>query len=600
MNSQAALSEGPISAPIGRRSGAPIIGNVGQEFVQSALSNDPIAGINEIQARASLADPRCRPLLGLLHQLGVNRTDSHRYIVQQSIEVLLSRIPSLPGERLLSLLEETFPYITIPDLRAIPLAVLDRLRPVPSTFLKQLAADREIFWELPIGVQRQAWELDKKLLRTHALSLLSAYTYETATWVQALNMDEATEPVPDAITLKKGVGAGNYNDDDDDDNQEMVEGNAGCIKPAAGGSFKAGIHHKLPQLARRNLRNGSAALRQLVAMVGSSPSVYRGIVDLCTIRFREQDSEKQTQSVGMKDAALCALRSQLLMAMHDAGETNITSGDSCHKLAWTLDACIKDKMFNSRRLLELRNFFSSFIKAADDRRQLGKKRRTSISGMRGGQRSGGRGGDDDAESAGVPGAAAAFADDPLRELGAAGMVLRDPAVFHLMLHQIVRCLEKCVEVQAVPKEDKDLVFLTQLLTLAVGVRSMLRDGTYDFPEPDPEVLNTLYPLVADLILDAELIEVDDEDDGQSGQSGGKEEIEEEVEPPPEDMVFLMVKDEIARRVVQTYALKRLAAGDLKTASRLLQAIVRINHLYIFFNLDFITIFFCLFLGLNLR
>lgn len=568
MNSQAALSEGPISAPTGRRSDAPLIGNVGQEFVQSALSNDPIAGINEIQTRASLADPRCRPLLGLLHQLGVNRTDSHRYVVQQSIDVLLSRIPSLPGERLLSLLEETFPYITIPDLRAIPLAVLDRLRPVPSTFLKQLAADREIFWELPIGVQRQAWELDKKLLRTHALSLLSAYTYETATWVQALNMDESTEAVPTSASLKKGgVGAGDSHEDDDDQ-QEMLEAIGG-----GSGGLTSGIHHKLPQLARRNLRNGSAALRQLVAMVGSSSSVYRGIVDLCTIRFREQDADKQTQPVGMKDAALCALRSQLLMAMHDAGETSITSGDSCHKLAWTLDACIKDKMFNSRRLLELRNFFSSFIKAADDRRQLGKKRRSSGSGKRGVQRSGRRSGEDDAESAGVPGAAAVFADDPLRELGAAGMVLRDPAVFHLMLHQIVRCLEKCVEVQAVPKEDKDLVFLTQLLTLAVGVRSMLRDGAYDFPDADPEVLNTLYPLIADLILDAELMEVDDAD-GDGGQSGRKQEIEEEVEPPPEEMVFLMVKDEIGRRVVQTYALKRLAAGDLKTASRLLQAIVR--------------------------
>jgi negative elongation factor B len=570
MNSQAALSEGPISAPTGRRSGAPLIGNVGQEFVQSALSNDPIAGINEIQARASLADPRCRPLLGLLHQLGVNRTESHKYIVQQSIEVLLSRIPTLPGERLLSLLEETFPYITIPDLRAVPLAVLDRLRPVPSTFLKQLAADREIFWELPIGVQRQAWELDKKLLRTHALSLVSAYTYETATWVQALNMDEATEPLLDdsvKTSLKKPEGL----DLNEDEDHEMAEADGGATTKAAGST---GIHHKLPTLARRNLRNGSAALRQLVAMVGASPSVYRGIVDLCTVRFEKIDEEKQTQSVGMKDAALCALRSQLLMAMHDAGETSITSGDSCHKLAWTLDACVKDKMFNSRRLLELRNFFSSFIKAAEARKLLGKKRRSHTSGRRN-QRSGG--GDDDAESAGVPGAAAAFPDDPLRDLGAAGMVLRDPAVFHLMLHQIVRCLEKCVEVQAVPKDDNDLVFLTQLLTLAVGVRSMLREGTYDFPEADPEVLNTLYPLIADLILDAELMDADDEDDDGGGTAGN-----EEVEPPPEDMVFLMVKDEIGRRVVQTYALKRLAAGDLKTANRLLQAIVSfILFLFIF-------------------
>ncbi len=29
------------------------------------------------------------------------------------------------------------------------------LQPVPATFLKQLATDRELFWDLPVGVQRQ-------------------------------------------------------------------------------------------------------------------------------------------------------------------------------------------------------------------------------------------------------------------------------------------------------------------------------------------------------------------------------------------------------------------------------------------------------------
>ncbi len=37
----------------------------------------------------------------------------------------------------------------------MPLAVLGRLHPVPATFLKQLATDGELFWQLPIGVQRQ-------------------------------------------------------------------------------------------------------------------------------------------------------------------------------------------------------------------------------------------------------------------------------------------------------------------------------------------------------------------------------------------------------------------------------------------------------------
>lgn len=51
--------------------------------------------------------------------------------------------------------QASFPYIGIGDLRAVPLAVLDRLQPVPATFLKQLATDKDLFWDLPLGVQRQ-------------------------------------------------------------------------------------------------------------------------------------------------------------------------------------------------------------------------------------------------------------------------------------------------------------------------------------------------------------------------------------------------------------------------------------------------------------
>lgn len=42
--------------------------------------------------------------------------------------------------------------------------------------------------------------------------------------------------------------------------------------------------------------------------------------------------------------------------------------------------------------------------------------------------------DDDAESAGAPGASAA--EEPGKELGDAGMVLRDPSTFHLILHHV--------------------------------------------------------------------------------------------------------------------------------------------------------------------
>lgn len=165
------------------------------------------------QKRASLPE-RCKPLLQLLDQLGAARLESHQYILHQARKILLSRIGSLPADKLSQLLEvatlpppphpslppslarvspeaaastltcrvgssappqSSFAFIGIPELRVIPLTVLSRLKPVPTTFLKQLAQDPELFAELPSAVQRQVWELDKNLLQLHALPKVSEF-----------------------------------------------------------------------------------------------------------------------------------------------------------------------------------------------------------------------------------------------------------------------------------------------------------------------------------------------------------------------------------------------------------------------------------------
>ena len=50
------------------------MGGVGQEYVQSVLSTtEPASAVAQIQRQAGLADPRARPLLQLLDQLGRSR-----------------------------------------------------------------------------------------------------------------------------------------------------------------------------------------------------------------------------------------------------------------------------------------------------------------------------------------------------------------------------------------------------------------------------------------------------------------------------------------------------------------------------------------------
>ena len=68
---------------------------------------------------------------------------------------LLALVPRLAPGALVALLSACFPYVGLPELREVPLAVLGQLRPVPPTFLKQLATDKDLFADLPPAVQRE-------------------------------------------------------------------------------------------------------------------------------------------------------------------------------------------------------------------------------------------------------------------------------------------------------------------------------------------------------------------------------------------------------------------------------------------------------------
>ena len=56
-----------------------------------------------------------------------------------------------------------------------------------------------------------------------------------------------------------------------------------------------------------------------------SANVYRGIVDLCVAKYRDSEG----LYIGLKETAFCSLRSQLLMALHDAGANDLCSKVPC-------------------------------------------------------------------------------------------------------------------------------------------------------------------------------------------------------------------------------------------------------------------------------
>eukprot|EP00884_Botryococcus_braunii_P001341 jgi/Botrbrau1/11207/Bobra.0075s0003.1 len=149
-------SDGGIASDDQLPANTPLVGEVGQDEVhQMFVSLDPLKAILSVQSRAGLKNPKAKPLLGLLDALHVPRLDSHTFVMNGAKDQLLARLAALDADHLVSLLDASFPYIGVPDLREIPLRVLGLLHPVPSIYLKQLASDTELFEELPLTVKQQ-------------------------------------------------------------------------------------------------------------------------------------------------------------------------------------------------------------------------------------------------------------------------------------------------------------------------------------------------------------------------------------------------------------------------------------------------------------
>ena len=498
-----------------------LVGGEGGDFVAQTLSTAEDVGeaIKRVQESGALsADAsEAEPLLGLLGQLGMTRAEVYRSVLDDALAQLAERIKVMPQGTLLSLLDASFRYVTIEELRAVPLAVLERLKPVPSSYLKQISRDVELFRRLPVEVQRQCWELKGMLLRRHATPCLLAYGEETATTMRNLDLDL----VLSRSTARK-VGA--------------------CTRPAPRPPDPN------PTAPRARSRAFPAAASAAPAPPSSDSDEWSAIpsdstsgVALCRAHYAEHGV-----------AAVCSLRSQLLMALHDDEMTDLCASDRVHRLAWLADACVRDRCLDGRRAAEM----AAIVKQLDfdskagereaakakARRRPRRRRRDAPRGRgrrrrRGGTRSkglaplkvafglgkkkeekdseradrddgvaarrepervaapvrsvGGEAGNntterDDSDSdapAGSMSRGERFGRGGENLLGDVGMILRDPPVLSLLLHETVRTLEGVVEAERVPKSEPRLAELTRFLALACGARKLLRDRVPSLPQP---------------------------------------------------------------------------------------------------------------------
>ncbi|KAJ9523865.1 hypothetical protein QJQ45_020067 [Haematococcus lacustris] len=595
----------------------PLIGTASRTWVQDMLSQlGPNEARPQILAKAGLQHPLCGPLLGMVDHLGISRYEAHRVVLASAKRQLLASVQQCDaqGERLKleRLLAASFTYLGFQELREVPLAVMEKLDAVPPVFLKQLTADKDIFKELPRKVQRQVWEFDKKLLQSHALPFVGQYKYEVATIMRALAADEflpqvlattqkaaadtAAQAMPGASppalpapaparpslaafggVEEEGPGQGGGGGAASR-GRGRGRGRGGQGRAAAGTKPQAAPQQQgqgqgqgewsLPRaITRKILRKGSYVVQALKGMVGGSQKIYNQIVELCMVKYRDSEG----LYVSHADLSYCTLRSQLLMALHD-DSSPVAATDKCHKLAWTIDAGITNGFLTEKHLQELSRFFSD-LESESQRQARAAQQQLETSSQAGKVKAKALLLQDAEESAGnVTGSLV----DPLRVLGDASCILRDPSAMHLLCSAALQMTEVGSLSGQLPRADRELVKVLRMLQLGVDGKQMLRNSTYRFPEPDERVLRDVLPLLAAWHLDYEASGAADPASRPAALTGPDPPGGWGVEPGDEDSseggaarslaveaaVQALKKSEVARRLVQVFALERLVRGDL--------------------------------------
>ena len=639
-----------------------LVGGEGADFVAAELGRNPDVAdaIKRIQEQGALKtvgidrERDAEPLLGLLGQLGMTRAEVYRHTLDDALKELRDRIESMPQGTLLSLLDASFPYIGIEELKGIPLTALEHLKPVPSSYLKQISRNVELFRQLPVEVQRQCWELRGELLRRHTTPALLAYAEETATVMRNLDQDLSLAP------LNAAEGFAIY-----------MPGTA----PAQSGPKPP------PGLPRASLRRASASVQRLKRVIGDSKKLYLGAVANARMHYAEHGS-----------AGACSLRSQLLMSLHDDEKTGLCDADRCHRLAWLADACVRDRCLDGRRCGEIVAIVTNidFDAKAGERaakKAAGSKKKATVSHGRkmptrrapppklptlkftfgkkkeeepkkeddakkeeaapAPEPSGGGGNTDvgapnhtasdgDGVSDAPAGSVVADLNHAVHEnlLGNVGMVLRDPPVLHLLLHETLRTLDAALHIRKEQErkgakkidplaKDTRLEELTRLVALALTARRLLRERSPSFPVAPPGVMDKFFPLLGEIIAGGGFIGDGKDDDGtalggEKGEGGGTASDEEGEVPEDMEMVEteetnaegeivvvkklvpkqkpafrikinvksakkasvrqqiadlaeIMKASDVARKIALTHALRRLREGDVAGANPILAA-----------------------------
>ena len=267
-----------------------------RDTVRSMLTgcDDPVAAIEIFQSSHAFTTPAIDTALPLLDLLGATRHEFHSRVLSKLTETLLTKLAQIPHEQKVKILGEMIPLAGVDPVQSLLAELLSSFKSVPEQFLEQLADNPKAYKCCPVRVKRHIWEKNNGLFGEELRQLFDKYIAEKETMLLSLQESETSFF---AIT---------------------------------------------PRTRRQH-----PIVNQLVEMVGMSPKLYEVLCSFLRVLFGQYGK-----------LHYCTLRIDVLMVLHEAGQSNLTRQDPCWRFIWSLDAWVREPTLDEKRVKELSTYMN--------------------------------------------------------------------------------------------------------------------------------------------------------------------------------------------------------------------------------------------------
>lgn len=149
----------------------------GKQYIKDGFANclDPSDFISAFQQENCVLLPSLHPALHLLDLQNVPRVNFHQTLLEELRDKLMKKIRDCDREKLQNLLEHTFKFVHVDQLRPIIMAIMKEIPSIDQQYIDQLADNSKLYADCPVEVKRQIWMKRHPLFGDAVGPLLKSY-----------------------------------------------------------------------------------------------------------------------------------------------------------------------------------------------------------------------------------------------------------------------------------------------------------------------------------------------------------------------------------------------------------------------------------------